>query len=128
MSQGHEKSQAQKVIHKKEGTYVRRRLVHVDVQQKPAQHWKAITLQLKINIFYKGHSVEFIYITFSKYSLNDKMTEMGDKLVVARDERRWEGNWRGLYVTIKMQHERDPCGDWIALYSDSGGYTYVHMW
>lgn len=39
------------------------------------------------------------------------MTEMGDKLVVARDERCWEGNWRGLYVTIKMQHEGDLCGD-----------------
>ena len=33
---------------KREGTYVRPRLVHADVWQKPTQHCKAIVLQLKI--------------------------------------------------------------------------------
>ena len=31
----------------KEGTYEYLRLIHVDVQQKPIQHCKAIILQLK---------------------------------------------------------------------------------
>ena len=34
---------------KREGTYVYLWLIHVDVLQKPAQHCKAIILQLKIN-------------------------------------------------------------------------------
>ena len=55
--------------------------------------------------------MEFIYIAFSKCSLNDKMTEMGDKLVVARDERHRGGNQRGVNVTIKMLHEGDLYGD-----------------
>lgn len=55
--------------------------------------------------------MEFIYIPFSKCSLNDKMTETGDKLVVARDERHRGGNQRGVNVTIKMLHEGDLCGD-----------------
>ena len=33
----------------KEGTYVYLCLIHVDVWQKPTQHYKAIILQLKIN-------------------------------------------------------------------------------
>ena len=35
---------------KTEGTYVYLQLIHVDVWQKPTQHYKAIILQLKINI------------------------------------------------------------------------------
>ena len=36
-----------------EETYVYLRLIHTDVWQKPAQYWKAIILQLKINNFFK---------------------------------------------------------------------------
>ena len=32
-----------------ERTYVYLCLIHVDVRQKPTQHWKTIILQLKIN-------------------------------------------------------------------------------
>ena len=35
----------------REGMYVYRWLIHVDVWQKPAQYCKAIILQLKINKF-----------------------------------------------------------------------------
>ena len=38
---------------KREGTYVYLWLIHIDVWQKPAQYWKAIILQLKINNFFK---------------------------------------------------------------------------
>ena len=38
---------------KREETYVHLGLIHVDVQQKPTQHCKAIILQLKINTFKK---------------------------------------------------------------------------
>ena len=34
---------------KGEGTYVHPRLIHADVWQKPTKHYKAITLQFKIN-------------------------------------------------------------------------------
>ena len=37
---------------KREGTYVYLRLTHVVIWQKPAQHCKAIILQLKINYIY----------------------------------------------------------------------------
>ena len=36
----------------REGTSVYLWLIHVDVWQKPAQYWKAIILQLKINKFF----------------------------------------------------------------------------
>ena len=36
----------------REGTYVYLRLIHVVIWQKPAQHCKAIILQLKINYIY----------------------------------------------------------------------------
>ena len=38
---------------KREGTYVYLWLIHVDVEQKPTQHCKAIILQLKINYIKK---------------------------------------------------------------------------
>lgn len=72
------------------------RLIHVDAWQKSAQHCKAITLQLKkIHIFYKGHT---LWNSSTYCSLNDKMTEMGDKLVVARDETPRGGSLRGVNV------------------------------
>ena len=40
---------------KKEGTYVYLWLIHLDMWQKPAQHYKAITLQFKINTFLKSN-------------------------------------------------------------------------
>ena len=42
---------------KREGIYVYLRVIHVAVWQKPAQYWKAIILQLKINIFKKERKV-----------------------------------------------------------------------
>ena len=36
----------------REGTYVYKRLIHTAAQQKLTQHWKAITLQSKINFFF----------------------------------------------------------------------------
>ena len=38
---------------KRQGTYVYLRLIHVDVRQKPIQHFKAIILRLKINKVFK---------------------------------------------------------------------------
>ena len=35
---------------KREGTYVYIWLIHIDVWQKPTQYYKAIILQLKINL------------------------------------------------------------------------------
>ena len=44
---------------KREGTYVYLWLIHVEVQQKPTQYWKAVILQLKIN-FKKAVLVFFL--------------------------------------------------------------------
>ena len=41
---------------RREGTYVSLWLIYVDVWQKPTQYYKAIVLQLKINLKKKGCS------------------------------------------------------------------------
>ena len=55
---------------RREGTYVSLWLIYVDVWQKPTQYYKAIVLQLKINLKKKGCS--FIKKKRSPLSLGEE--------------------------------------------------------